>query len=814
MAVNTYDGKIYIKKDDGTETIVEVGVGAGFAEDTHEPTGFINRTDSTISFSNANRRLTIAPAVTDYAVYIEGVKQVISTTKTFDITDTEGHHYVYIDSDGDLQELVNDWDPEILLKQSAYLAAIYWDTTNDEIVYFGDERHGITMDWATHAHFHTAFGAQYIDGFALGNFDIDGTGNTDSHAQLSVDNGNLRDEDLLHFVQDGSPQDLSPIAQIPVLYRVNANGDFRINTVTNFPITTTGTGRAAYNEWTGTVWQVAEVTSGNFVLMHFYATNDVNNPVISLMGQNEYTTVANARDGANSEIGEIGVLPYEEFIPLASVIFQTKDSYSNTVNSRIISTDAGEDYVDWRTAKLQPGIPQGNHNSLAGRSDDGAHPSSALTYSNTTSGLTAATAQAAIDELEVKKVDEEILNTSESNSENWVKICTIDGVDSTTGAHLHGSLTGLGNYSGNEKATIFFNFSQYNDEYVVRAYALNKDKIDGTIKIYVKQIDPYEFELWIQLPQYNLNPTLLVESQANVIVDCNTLETHSIMGTRYDYWLEKTVGSNVRMSVENASTSPTDTVFTQIITMKTANLSGDTDFTWSKESGGVQNNNVMWLDTDDNLRYQFMSNAYNYDGTYNDNLPHRWGFVYNSVAQTLKLYWDGVLTNTWTSVDNGAAFRIGYLFDSSTASDQSMRNVQRWSSEFDDTQMLYDYEHESNALYKAGSNLYSDNPGIDTADLEQWFPCNEGTGTLLENVATSTTYLISSGLSWVEETTPEDDELVYNIQHDWSPIITNPIVLTEDFTLQDGMSGAVVTGFTIEDGVTLTIPDGSTLSVV
>ena len=45
-------------------------------------------------------------------------------------------------------------------------------------------------------------------------------------------------------------------------------------------------------------------------------------------------------------------------------------------------------------------------------------------------------------------------------------------------------------------------------------------------------------------------------------------------------------------------------------------------------------------------------------------------------------------------------------------------------------------------------------------------------------------------------------------------ITQNMNVLTEDFVLEDGFSGVVAGGFAIEDNVTLTIPDGSVLSVV
>ena len=48
-----------------------------------------------------------------------------------------------------------------------------------------------------------------------------------------------------------------------------------------------------------------------------------------------------------------------------------------------------------------------------------------------------------------------------------------------------------------------------------------------------------------------------------------------------------------------------------------------------------------------------------------------------------------------------------------------------------------------------------------------------------------------------------------------SGVITqNMNLLEKDFALKDGFSGVVTSGFTIDDGVTLTVPDGSVLSVV
>lgn len=48
---------------------------------------------------------------------------------------------------------------------------------------------------------------------------------------------------------------------------------------------------------------------------------------------------------------------------------------------------------------------------------------------------------------------------------------------------------------------------------------------------------------------------------------------------------------------------------------------------------------------------------------------------------------------------------------------------------------------------------------------------------------------------------------------EWSPFITNPIAITVDYVLQDGVNASIVNP-TINDGITVTIPDGSELAIL
>ena len=134
---------------------------------------------------------------------------------------------------------------------------------------------------------------------------------------------------------------------------------------------TTGSGRLAWNENVAGTWQKSEVDNNDYVLCHIFATNDITHPFFSIMGQAEYNTRGQAREGAVTEINDLVTagLPFAEFVALGSVIFQTSNSNSNAVKGRVQTTDTGEDYVDWRTTAISPsgGLEALDHNLLAGK---------------------------------------------------------------------------------------------------------------------------------------------------------------------------------------------------------------------------------------------------------------------------------------------------------------------------------------------------------------------------------------------------------------------------------------------------------------
>ena len=132
------------------------------------------------------------------------------------------------------------------------------------------------------------------------------------------------------------------------------------------------------------------MTSNRFFLAHIFGTNLVTNGSGTavnghavIIGQAEYATIIAARDGANTEIGSIITtgLPVPEFLPIGTVILQRKGT--NAYNCAVRSTDAGEDYVSWLGAEIQPGNPPSAHPNLTQRDLDDQHPASAIATDTT-----------------------------------------------------------------------------------------------------------------------------------------------------------------------------------------------------------------------------------------------------------------------------------------------------------------------------------------------------------------------------------------------------------------------------------------------
>ncbi|MFZ9315654.1 MAG: hypothetical protein ACO24P_00275 [Candidatus Nanopelagicaceae bacterium] len=340
LAINYADGKLYALKDDGSQSIVTIGedlASAGFADrireivgitDSFEPIGFPNRTDSTISFDAGTRTFTIAPVADSFSVWCKGKKYTYTTAQTVQIDTATDLYYIYFDSTGVLSQRLSyfDWENDT---PTAY---IYWNGTTSSAVYFADERHGVTLDWATHEYLHRTRGAVLANGFSISNYTITGDGTSDTHAQIDLSSGTFFDEDLeVNITHSNTPtantwqQDLQGPARIPVLYLEGTA--WRITTPTDFPVKQ-GTARPQYNLLTGSSWSTVDVDSGKYFNYWIIATNNLNYPILSIAGQNQYNNIGQAQAVSFSNL-LLTDFPSVEFRPLYKLTFLC-DGFTNT----------------------------------------------------------------------------------------------------------------------------------------------------------------------------------------------------------------------------------------------------------------------------------------------------------------------------------------------------------------------------------------------------------------------------------------------------------------------------------------------------
>lgn len=335
-----------------SELTVEVTDTNGFPPD--------QRANTTLLAQDGTRLFIIIADTGDFHYYELGNK-FESTGDAITWSDAEGEHWFFFE-EGVLivEHEPSDARKNHIILNHAFIATIYWNATDKKVeIGILDERHGISMSPTTHLYLHLTRGAQYLNGLGLGNFNI-GNGNLNIDAQFSVASGMFFDEDLPHTINSLAVGDT-----IPVVYNLGTTPNIRTGTQTGFSVLNAPAGRLYYNQNVGGNWQLTEVADRDYVLYHIFAINGQDQGLISIMGQNEYATAGDARTGANTEISNIvSNLPFAEFVPIGTIIYQTRSSYSNTVKAKIVLTDEGENYVPWTTTELSQGASPSSHANL------------------------------------------------------------------------------------------------------------------------------------------------------------------------------------------------------------------------------------------------------------------------------------------------------------------------------------------------------------------------------------------------------------------------------------------------------------------
>jgi hypothetical protein len=329
---------------DGLEGYVVTTDGAGnltlqqnaISAATGEPMGFVNRTDSSISFNDVNRTFSIAPVLTSYEVWTKGVKRTITATNVVQIPPATGLYYISYQADGALAYQTSFFN----LQTQTPIAYVYWNQTEGYASFFADERHGVVLDWQTHEYLHRTRGAVIASGFAASNYVVGGDGSLDSHMQIDLDGGTFYDEDLkIQITHSNTPtniweQDLQGPAKIPMFY-LNGNAEWKIDAPTNFPVKQ-GTNCPQYNLNTSGTWSTEDVGNNKYGVTFILATNNVTYPIIGIIGQGARDTQGDAESISFADLILTG-FPVVEFRPLYKLVYKCTGALTNTPSATLVS---------------------------------------------------------------------------------------------------------------------------------------------------------------------------------------------------------------------------------------------------------------------------------------------------------------------------------------------------------------------------------------------------------------------------------------------------------------------------------------------
>jgi hypothetical protein len=296
-----------------------------------DATGFIDRTNNTLTFVDSTRTLTLAPTGANFTMYYKGKAILIDSAKTIVLANSSGGHWIHWDYT--LNRLV-DVGSTPNLRDQLLVAYIYWDASTTTAIFFSDERHAASKDTTWHYHQHTTVGAIWKSGG-----DITYTVNNPNNVGVALSSPIvLADEDLEHtIVHNDNPANayeqnivsfVTGLATLPILYLngttyTNATG-IGGNSIPWYPSTT----RAFYNQITNGVGSLVSAGADDtYITYWIVATNDTRFPIKLVMGRNAWTTYGEAETENFDSYG----LPMPEIAPMYKVILKTRSSYTQNL---------------------------------------------------------------------------------------------------------------------------------------------------------------------------------------------------------------------------------------------------------------------------------------------------------------------------------------------------------------------------------------------------------------------------------------------------------------------------------------------------
>jgi hypothetical protein len=317
-----------------------------------EPTGFEERTSSTLNFVASTRTFTFTPNNT--IIWSKGVKTIYTISLSTQINNTTGSHYFYINENGNYT--YSDGTSWSLESPSAPIAYVYW---NGADYFLLEERHGCVMDGATHRNLHLTRGTQLLNGLLPFGYTVQAGAGTPTISTVSfgITQGQIADEDITFSI--GQFNQFSPYT---ILYRTVSGSGMWTWTQSMLPYLTAGS-NIAYNR--SSDWSITEITTNNtWINSYVFATTTLTptgRNIFIIPSQASYSTLALAQAETVNTL-QLGSLPFQEIVAIAKFTYRRVGSNPTTYNARL---EAYERLIG-SNISITNAAAATNHNSLAG----------------------------------------------------------------------------------------------------------------------------------------------------------------------------------------------------------------------------------------------------------------------------------------------------------------------------------------------------------------------------------------------------------------------------------------------------------------
>ena len=300
-----------------------------------------------------------------YAVYVEGTKFIRTEAERVNATPATGLQFIYTEIDGSLG--IDTVFTADYFEDRPIVATLYGNYPLGEVVIFGDERHGIQMDGATHKYLHFTQGTQYISGMEIQGLVAGGTTFT------QITSGIAYDEDI-----ELTPLQTSVATCWYFLYDAGEGKNGWAVEAANSNVGCLAGGVAQYNaELSPGEWGLSSVTGNDTMIMFVALTNNAINNYTKIIGQEVYADAKDARADISNALSKLVLagLPSPEFLPIAAIII-------NSSGEVVVQSDGSVAYDLRNVTVTGAGTSSSTavyHEDLLGRDVINAHPISAVT---------------------------------------------------------------------------------------------------------------------------------------------------------------------------------------------------------------------------------------------------------------------------------------------------------------------------------------------------------------------------------------------------------------------------------------------------